>query len=221
MTQGNRQNLILCWWKHQTTEWFYKCQEPITFVQFHSLLKFNMLKSRRTLNFLNKISHRVTLAQPLLYLILLCTMKKKVVVSFFMTLATEKGDWKPIHTMQGNTMSSGRRHVQWSNGHSANLHVRYPNSDWLKVDFWIHGPVAADTSHSGRPMNNSLSLYDVSDATEPCIQKSTFNQSELITHAQFHRMAVGYISFRWTCIALHSMLSLASKRDASFNSTGQ
>ena len=38
----------------------------------------------------------------------------------------------------------------------------------------------SDTSHSGRPTNNSLSLYDVSAATGPCIQKSTFNRSELV-----------------------------------------
>ena len=31
------------------------------------------------------------------------------------------------------------------------------SSDWLKVDFWIQGPVAADTSHSGM-------IFDQSDA---------------------------------------------------------
>ena len=51
--------------------------------------------------------------------------------------------------------------------------------DW-KLFFWIHGPVAADTSHSGRPTNNSLSPYDVSAATGPSIKTSTFSQSELI-----------------------------------------
>ena len=35
-----------------------------------------------------------------------------------------------------------------SNGHSANWRVRLISSDWLKVDFWIHGPMAADTSYS-------------------------------------------------------------------------
>ena len=32
-----------------------------------------------------------------------------------------------------------------SNGHYANLRSRLTSSDWLKVDFWKHGPVAADT----------------------------------------------------------------------------
>ena len=49
-----------------------------------------------------------------------------------------------------------------------------------KLFFWIHGPVTADTSHSGRPTNNSLSRYDVSAATGPSIQNSNFNQWELI-----------------------------------------
>ena len=44
-----------------------------------------------------------------------------------------------------------------SNGHSANLRVRYASSDWLKVEFLIQGPVAANTSHSG-------TIFDQSDA---------------------------------------------------------
>ena len=44
-----------------------------------------------------------------------------------------------------------------SNGHSANLRVRSTSSDWLKVDFWIKGPVAADSLHSG-------TIFDQSDA---------------------------------------------------------
>ena len=77
--------------------------------------------------------------------------------------------------MQGNTVSSGRIHVQWSFCEFACA----LNSDWLKVDFWIHGPVVEDTLHSRRPINNSLSQYNVSAATGICIRKSTFNQSEL------------------------------------------
>ena len=37
------------------------------------------------------------------------------------------------------------------------IHVRSTSSDWLKVDFWIQGPAAADTSHSG-------TIFDQSDA---------------------------------------------------------
>ena len=40
-----------------------------------------------------------------------------------------------------------------SNTHSAKLRLCYKtSSDWLKVDFWIQGPVAADT------------IFDQSDA---------------------------------------------------------
>ena len=69
----------------------------------------------------------------------------------------------------------------------------------LKVDFWIHGPVAADTSDSERLLFVGLPLYDVSAATGPCIQKSTFNQSRIyFTHAQIRGMTFGHVSFRWT-----------------------
>ena len=72
--------------------------------------------------------------------------------------------------------------MEWyiSNGHSANLHVRLTSSDGLKVDFWIHGPVAADTSYSETLLFIGPPLCDVSAATGPCIQKSTFNQSEFV-----------------------------------------
>ena len=67
-----------------------------------------------------------------------------------------------------------------SNGHSANWRVRLTSFDWLKVDFWIHGPVAVDTSYSERLLFVGLPLCDVSAATGPCIQKPTFNQSEYV-----------------------------------------
>ena len=44
-----------------------------------------------------------------------------------------------------------------SNGHSAKLRMHLTSSDWLKVSFWIQGPVAADTSHS-------RTIFDQSDA---------------------------------------------------------
>ena len=48
--------------------------------------------------------------------------------------------------MQGDTCPT-----EWymPNDHSENSRVRYTSSDWLKVDFGIQGPAAADTSHSG------------------------------------------------------------------------
>ena len=62
------------------------------------------------------------------------------------------------HTMQGDTCPT-----EWymSNGHSANWRVRLTSADWLKVDFWIHGPVAADTSYSERLLFVGLPLCDV------------------------------------------------------------
>ena len=67
-----------------------------------------------------------------------------------------------------------------SKGHSANLCVRLTNSDWFKVDFWIHGPVAANTLYSERLLFVGLPLCDVSAATGTCIQKSTFNKLECV-----------------------------------------
>ena len=52
-----------------------------------------------------------------------------------------------LHTMQGDPSYI-------SNGHSANLRVHLTSSDWLKVDFLIHGPVAADTSCSEKLLLN-------------------------------------------------------------------
>ena len=50
-----------------------------------------------------------------------------------------------------------------SNGHPAKLRVRQISSDWLKVDFWIQGPAAADTLHSGTIFEKSESrIQDVS-----------------------------------------------------------
>ena len=85
-----------------------------------------------------------------------------------------------------------------SNGHSANLRIRLTCSDWLKVNFWIHGPVAADTSYSERLLFIGLLLCNVSAATGPYIQKSTFKQSEFVyCTRKFHGMTVGHVSFCW------------------------
>ena len=79
------------------------------------------------------------------------------------------------------------------NGRSAKLHVHYTSSDWLKTDFgykvqWqqIHRTVEQFTTSQtlGDILDSDWSkivpLCDVSAATGPCIQKSTFNQSELV-----------------------------------------
>ena len=67
-----------------------------------------------------------------------------------------------------------------SNGHATNLRIHLTSSDWLKVDFLIHSPRAADTWYSERLLFVGLLLCDVSAATGLCIQKSTFNQSEFV-----------------------------------------
>ena len=49
-----------------------------------------------------------------------------------------------------------------SNGHFTKMRVRSTRCDWLKVDFWIQGPAATDTSHSGRSFDQSESrIQDV------------------------------------------------------------
>ena len=70
-----------------------------------------------------------------------------------------------------------------SNGHFTKLRVHLTSFDWLKVDFWKQGPVAADTLHSGTILDQSESrIQDV--------------------------MNIGHVSFRWTCITLHSVVLL-------------
>ena len=85
------------------------------------------------------------------------------------------------HTMQGDTCPT-----EWyiSNSHSAISRVCLTSSDWLTVDFWIHGSVAADTSYSERLLFLGLPLCNVSAATGQCIQKSTFNQAEFVYHTR-------------------------------------
>ena len=61
-----------------------------------------------------------------------------------------------------------------SNSHSANWRERLTSSEWLKVNFWIHGPSSSERLLFVGP------LCDVSAATWPCIQKSTLNQSEFV-----------------------------------------
>ena len=100
-------------------------------------------------------------------------------------------------------MSSRRIHVQWSFRKFACAINKF-----RLVESWSLGTWSSGSRYitQRRPTNNSLWLYDVhvSAATGPCIQKSTFNQSEHVK--QICRKAVGHVSFRWTCIALHSVV---------------
>ena len=73
------------------------------------------------------------------------------------------------------------------NGRSANLLVRLTSSDWLKVDFWIHGPVAAGTSYSESLLFIGLPLCDVSAATGPMYPKTSFQSVRIyLPYAQIH-----------------------------------
>ena len=99
--------------------------------------------------------------------------------------------------MQGGTCPT-ERYI--SNGHSANLCVRLTSSDWLKVDFWIHGPVAAVTSYSERLLFVGISLCDVSAATGPfSYPKINFQPTRIcLPQGKIREMTVGHVSFRWT-----------------------
>ena len=120
-----------------------------------------------------------------------------------------------IHTMQGNTYPT-----DWYNYPRVipPICVCVTSSDWLKVDFWIQGPVAADTSHSGTIFDQSESRkQDVSQRligqkTVPLCDVSaarTLYQTNFqpirtcLTHAQIHGMTV------WTCIIPLDMYRLA------------
>ena len=107
-------------------------------------------------------------------------------------------------------MQSDTCPTEWyiANGHSANLRMRLTSSDWLKVVLWIHSPVTTDTSYSERLLFVGLSLCDVSDATGPCIQKSTINQSEFVWRMRkFVEWPLGMYPSARHSIALHSVLS--------------
>ena len=111
--------------------------------------------------------------------------------------------------MQGDTCPT-----EWyiSIGHSVNLRMRLTSSDWLKVDFWILGPVAADTSYSEKLLFVGLRLCDVSAATGPCIQKLTFNQSEfLYRKRKFAEWPLDMYPSAGHSIALHNVTGVFNK----------
>ena len=56
----------------------------------------------------------------------------------------------------------------------------------------------------GRPTNNSLSLYNVSAGTGPCSQQS-LSTNQYLLNACANSRIVRWISFCWTCIALHNV----------------
>ena len=69
------------------------------------------------------------------------------------------------------------------------IHIQRPCSEFARafnkfslVEFWIDGPVAADTSYGERLLFVGLPLCDVSAVTGPCIKKNkkTFNRSEFV-----------------------------------------
>ena len=99
-------------------------------------------------------------------------------------------------------MSNGMIHVQRS---FRELLPAFSSSDWLKVDFWIHGPVAADTSYSERLLFIGLPLCNVFAATGPCIK------NQLLTNQNLLNARADSWNDYWTCITLHSVLPLNNK----------
>ena len=81
-------------------------------------------------------------------------------------------------------------------GHSAKSRKRLTSSDLLKVGFWIQGPVAADTSHSG-------TIFDQTDASR-------------------HPVSWILISRKlFLCAMILLPLDLVSKNQLSTNHTGE
>ena len=74
-------------------------------------------------------------------------------------------------------MSNGMIHIQRPCREFARAFNKFSLVEsWI----WIDGPVAADTSYGERLLFVGLPLCDVSAATGPCIQKTTFNRSEFV-----------------------------------------
>ena len=65
------------------------------------------------------------------------------------------------------------RVTQYRERERAKLHMHLTSSDWLKVDFWIQGPVAADTLHIGTIFDQS----EESGATRPWVKSACINSA--------------------------------------------
>ena len=96
--------------------------------------------------------------------------------------------------MQGDTCPT---ECYISNSHSVNLRMRLTSSDWLKVDFWIHGPVAVDTSHSERLLfiGHLLPMDHVS-------------KNQLSTNQNLFNACANSRNDCWTCILPPDIVSL-------------
>ena len=111
--------------------------------------------------------------------------------------------------MQGDTMSTGWIHVLTVIPRICSC-VKQILIGWkLILRYMVQWQQIHRTAEGQR--TNSLSLYDVTAATEPCTQKSTFNQSELVkcTHKfaewqldVYH--SIGHVS---PCIVWTSLIS--------------
>ena len=88
--------------------------------------------------------------------------------------------------------------------------------DWLKVDFWIYGPAAADTLHRGMIFNQSE--YSQQPVSWILTGRKSFycamyllpldlvSKKQLPTNQNlFNACAISQYD-RWTCIALHSVI---------------
>ena len=100
-------------------------------------------------------------------------------------------------------MFNGMIHIQRSFREFASALDKF----WMAESwFLILGSVKADTWHRGWPTNTDIPQCDVSVFTGSSIQKSNFQPIRTcLTHARIPGMTVGYVSYRWTCIVLHSV----------------
>ena len=137
----------------------------------------------------------------------------------------DRAQWKMHNANQSRHPHYARRYMSNRMIHvqqSFRWFARALNKFWL-VESWflnIQGPAAADTSHS-------RTIFDQSDARRYhvswiqigrnhsivrciCCHRTLYPKINFqpirtcLTHTQFRGMAVGHVSFRWTCIALHS-----------------
>ena len=88
--------------------------------------------------------------------------------------------------------------TEWymSNGNAANLRVRLISSDWLKVEFWVDGPMAADTFHGERLLFVGLPLCDVYQKKK---KKKNFQPIRICLPHDDRGMTVGH------SLALHNV----------------
>ena len=92
-------------------------------------------------------------------------------------------------------------------------------TDWLKVDFWIQGPVAADTSDSGTIFNQSddrrhpvfwiLIGRKLFHCAMYLLPLDLVSKNQLSTNQNLFNARATLRNYCWTCIILLDMYRLA------------